>query len=83
VKIVNAILGLLTLVVLAAAVFVIPFVGHGGTLKDRIWQAVGVVLFLLAVLAVIKKPRFSILFLLLSCAFFFVSCTANYHWDGG
>jgi hypothetical protein len=83
VKIVNAILGVLTLVVLALAVFVPPAIGRGGTPAERTWQAATVVLLLLAVFAVIKTPRFSIVFLSLSCAFFFVSCTANFHWAGG
>ena len=60
-----------------------PAIGRGGTETERTWQVAAGALFVLAVFAVIKKPRYSILFLLLSCAFFFVSCTANFHWKGG
>ena len=82
-RIINAILGFLALVVLGIAVFLPPAIGRGGTPTERTWQAATVVLLLVAFFAVIKMSRFSILFLLLSCAFFFVSCTANFHWKGG
>jgi hypothetical protein len=32
---------------------------------------------------IVKFPRFSALVLLFSCAFFFVSCSANFRWGGG
>jgi hypothetical protein len=42
-----------------------------------------VAVFLVALFAVFKKVNYSLVYLCLACAFFFVSCAANFHWKGG
>jgi hypothetical protein len=46
------------------------------------WQVGGMIALLVGLVAVTRKNDFSILFLALACAFFFVSCAANFRWQG-
>lgn len=82
-KILNAIAAVLTMVVLFFAILIPPEIGRGGTPSEHSWQAIGVVVLLVGLVAVLKKTNLSLLFLFLACAFFFVSCAANFHWGGG
>jgi len=83
VKIFNAIAAVLTMVVLLFAIAIPPVIGRGGTSDVQSWQLIGVAVFFGVLVGVVKKTNFSLLFLFLACAFFFVSCAANFHWQGG
>jgi hypothetical protein len=82
-KVINVIAAILTLVVVLAAIWIPPEIGRGGTPTERTWQGIGVLVLLCAIAAVVRKRAFSLLYLGLACAFFFVSCAANFHWKGG
>ena len=81
--VINAIAAILTLVVLFGAILVPPVIGRGGTSSERMWQGIGVIVFLGGLVAMIKKINLSFLYLGLACAFFFVSCASNFYWKGG
>jgi lysylphosphatidylglycerol synthetase-like protein (DUF2156 family) len=80
---VNMIAAIATLAVLAGAIWVPPEIGRGGTSTERAWQGVGVVVFIVGVVAIFKKVNLSLIYLALACAFFFVSCASNFVWKGG
>ena len=79
-KIINAIAAVLTFVILLASATIPLVIGKRGAANGPLWQVAAVLLLAAATVGMFKAPRFSLLFLFVACAFFFVSCTANFHW---
>ena len=79
---VNVIAALLTLVVLVGAMMIPSLMNPGSQPESTGWKVGGMIALLVGLVAVTRKNNFSILFLVLACAFFFVSCTANFRWQG-
>jgi|SoiMethySBSTD1v2_1073268.scaffolds.fasta_scaffold1169737_2 hypothetical protein len=79
---INVIMALLTLVVLAGAMMIPSLMSQGSQPVSTAWQAGGMLALLVGLVAVTRKNNFSILFFVFACAFFFVSCTANFRWQG-
>jgi hypothetical protein len=75
----NGIFAALGLLILAAS-FVLPttFDGQHLSSKDVAWQAASVLLFVGSFVLIRKSMNWSLVVLMLACAFFFVSCTANF-----
>lgn len=82
-KILNGLAALLTMVVLAAAIYLPPNIGRDGTPSEKAWQTAAIVACMVACLSLFRFFKYSTLILLFACAFFFVSCAANFHWAGG
>jgi len=63
----------------------IPMVSAMASLHDNkeLWQNLGGVLAIVTAVILIKRNEFALLGLFFACAFFFVSCAANFHWAGG
>ena len=79
-RVINVLAALATLVVLLAAIYLIPMMMTARDTRMHIWQGAGAIALVAAFIAIMRKVNWSLLYLALACAFFFSSCVANFHW---
>ncbi|MBI2769958.1 MAG: hypothetical protein HYX47_10070 [Burkholderiales bacterium] len=84
-RVVNYVFIAVGLAILVSAIVGIPDIGGKAGNESlerglRIGAGVGIVL---SLYVAVRRVRLGWLILLLSCLYFFVSCTAVFHWKGG
>ncbi|MDR0576358.1 MAG: hypothetical protein LBI87_02195 [Candidatus Accumulibacter sp.] len=77
-QVLNTIAAIATLYVVG---FGIAFAADAG--RKGLWYFAGVGIFIAAIVAIFRNINYSLLYLLLACAFSFSSCVANFRWYGG
>jgi hypothetical protein len=81
-RVANHFIAALAVIVLLLSIPMVAVMAEMGDNK-QLWQGLGLLLAAVSAIVLVKRSEFALLALMIACAFFFVSCAANFHWGGG